>query len=722
MPERTNIFINREISWLSFNDRVLQEAADTSVPLLERLKFLGIFSSNMDEFFRVRVATLRRMIDLDEGSKSVLGGKPRKILHDIQEIVLEHRNRFDKIYEEVLAGLEKENVFIINEIQLSDTQGDFVRSYFQEKVRPTLVPVMLDSAPSFPILKDREIYFAILLHNGDASGHAKHALMELSTDVISRFLVLPKEGDKTYIILVDDVIRYCLKEIFSIVDVYNYKHIEAYTIKLTRDAELDLDDDISESFMLKLSKGLKLRKKGKLVRFIYDENMPEEMLRFLTRRMKLKKEDNMIPGARYHNFKDFIRFPKVGGSHLRSPERQPLPHKEISPNQSLLKLMRKKDILLSFPFQSFHYVIDLLREAAIDPQVVSIKMTLYRVAENSNVVNALINAARNGKSVTVVVELQARFDEEANIYWANKLREEGASVKFGIQGMKVHSKICLIDRKEKNSMVKYAYVGTGNFNEGTALIYSDHGLLTANPNITEELAQVFGFLENSLKPGIYKHILVSPHFMRSSFFGMIHKETVNAKAGKPAYIVLKLNSLVDTEMINKLYEASDAGVKIFLIIRSICSLKAGVKGLSENIYAISIVDKYLEHSRIFLFCNGGKEKLYIGSGDWMTRNLDYRVEVDCPIYDAQIRNTLKTFLAVQMSDNTKARILDPEQKNEYRRNEGQHIRTQDTFYQILQSELGHSAVHLDLKMPDALMHVAIEKPIKAPRAKKTTKI
>jgi polyphosphate kinase len=707
-------FINREISWLAFNERVLQEASDETVPLLERLKFLGIFSNNTDEFFRVRVASLKRMADIGD-DKYVLGGKPKKILNDIQNIILEQRHKSDYTYKEILHELAHENIFMINENDLSETQGIFVREYFQHRVRPALVPIMIDTSPIVPVLKDRMIYLAIRISNTQTNSRYKHALIELPTDHVPRFLVLPQEEGRQYIMWLDDVIRFCLNEIFSIFEVDTY---EAYTIKLTRDAELAMDDDVSDSFLQKVSRSLKQRKKGRPVRFIYDEEMPPEMLKQIVKKLSMHKGDNMIAGARYHNFKDFMKFPKIGPARLQIESRPPIPHKDIQPNRSLLDVVNKKDILLHYPYQSFNYVIDMLREAAIDPGVVSIKMTLYRVAETSNVVNTLINAVKNGKIVTVVMELQARFDEENNILWANRLREEGAKVIFGIPNMKVHAKIVLITRKEKAELVRYSYIGTGNFNEVTSRIYADHGLLTANKQIGDEVLQVFNFLENNYKPGNYKHLLVSPFFMRSTLLSLIHKETTNAKAGKPAYIVLKLNSIVDVVMMDKLYEASKAGVKIKLIIRGICSLVAGVPGLSENIEAISIVDKYLEHSRILIFGHGGDERMYIGSADWMTRNLDHRIEVLTPIYDKTIRKELKAYLGIEMEDNVKARVLGETQENEHKF-DGNKVKTraQDKIYGLLEEVLYNG----DKALKDQ-SHALMDSVVQAdPKPKKPTK-
>lgn len=705
--------INREISWLSFNDRVLQEAADVRVPLLERMKFLGIYSSNMDEFFRVRVATLKRMLKLDEAELRTIGVKPKKILQQIQDRVLELRKKFDNIYKELITELAGANIFLVNETQLTEAQGAFVRNYFHKTVRPTLVPIMLDSASVFPMLKDNNIYLAILLTKKlKSTKRRKYALIELPTDIIPRFLVLPPEGENNYVIILDDVIRYCLDEIFAI---FNFDQIEAYTIKLTRDARLDLEDDVAENLLQKISKGLKQRKRGEPVRFIYDECMPLELHRFLFNMLKLRKSDNLLPGSRYHNFKDFMNFPRIGREDLRYKSFNNIVHPILEKSANMFELIKKKDVLLIFPYHSFDYVIDFLREAAIDPKVDSIKITLYRVAENSNVVNTLINAVKNGKQVTVVVELQARFDEEANIFWANKLREEGAKVIFGSPGLKIHSKLCLISRKERNTIKQYAFIGSGNFNENTSRIYSDIALLTSKNAISNEVAKVFSMLQNSFKIETFQHLLVAPYYMRSSYIQLINKEIEEAKAGRQAWMILKMNSLMDVEMIDKLYEASKAGVKIRLIIRGICGLKPGINGLSENIEAISIVDRYLEHARIMVFCNAGKKKIYFGSADWMTRNLDHRVEVNCPIEDETIKKDIFTFLCIQWSDNMKARILDKGQNNYYKSLPKEvHIRSQYEMYEWMEGNKSNAYYN-------ALMPPLDKNNLKKPTVKTTTK-
>lgn len=683
--KKNSVFINRELSWLSFNERVLQEAEDFSVPLIERIKFLGIFSNNRDEFFRVRVATLKRAIKHHKKAHDFIGENPIRLLDKIQHIVINQQNKFDSIYQNLLKELEKKNIFIINEKQISNTQGIFIRTFFREKVMQSLFPIMLDNTSNFPYLKDKSGYLIIKLGKKEKEKKSKFALIEVPTDTLSRFVVLPKEKDKHYIILLDDVIRYCLDIVFHN---FEYDTVEAYNIKLTRDAEIDIDNDIAKSFIEKISKGLKDRKKGQPVRLVYDSQISPDMLDFIMKKIKLGKEDNPIPGGRYHNFKDFISFPNVGASELSYKKIVPLKHPDLKERTSFFKILKQKDVLLCFPYQSFDHIIDFLREASIDPKVQSIKITLYRVAKTSNIVKALINAVKNGKQVTAVIELQARFDEEANIYWANKLQEEGAKVIYGVQGLKVHSKMFLIARKEEGKTNQYAHIGTGNFNGDTAKIYTDHSLLTANKNITEDVEKVFAFYSDNFKVGNYKHILASPFFMRKKMVHLINKEIHHAKAKKEAYIILKLNNLVDEEMIKKLYEASCAGVKIKLIIRGICSLVAGVKGMSENIEAISIVDKFLEHSRVFIFCNGGDEKYFISSADWMVRSFDHRSEVAVPIYDKNIQKKLKTIIDTLWSDNTKARILGSKQDNEYRKTTSKtKVRAQEEIYSLFKQKL-----------------------------------
>ena len=669
--------LNRELSWLSFNERVLQEAADPLVPLAERIKFLGIFSNNLDEFFKVRVATIKRLIDLNVSGNKLLGDKPEKILSKIQDKVILLQKNFEEIYNQVLIELEKENIFIINEKKLNPEQAEFVRNYFEEKVQPALSPMMLRNLTKFPYLKDKSIYLATKL-SSKKSKSFEYALIEIPTLVLPRFIALPQVGDNKYIILLDDVIRFNLKEVFSI---FNYDTFDAYTIKLTRDAELDIDNDVSKSFLEKIQKGVTGRKKGQPIRFVYDASMPRDLLKHLKQELDFDQFDSMIPGGRYHNFKDFIHFPNVGGQHLNYTPTPALNHPSLKNQKSIIKVIRQKDLLLHYPYQKFSHFINLLREAAIDPDIRSIKITLYRVASNSKVINALINAARNEKDVTVVFELQARFDEKSNIYWSRKLEEAGAKVLFGIPGLKIHSKLLLLTSKKGKKTFMYAGISTGNFHEGNANVYTDFTLLTTNKKITKEVHNVFDYFENTYKYYNYKHLIVSPQFMRNKLEALIDKEIKNQKEGKPAYIILKINNLVDQGMIEKLYSASQNGVHIKLIVRGMCAILPGIPGLSENIEAISIVDKFLEHSRVFIFCNGGEEKFYISSADWMTRNLDNRVEVATPIYDDELQQNLRTIINYQLRDNTKARIIDELQKNEFRSdNSNITFRTQMDVY------------------------------------------
>ena len=684
MSNEVNEYVNREISWLSFNARVLQEAKDPTVPLLERLKFLGIFSSNLDEFFSVRVGTLQRMIDAGVKSKAVVGVSPKKVMKQVHSNVLDLRDEFDKVFADLTKELEAHNIFIVDETQLDDKQKAFLKVYFQEKVRPRLIPVMLKDIPDFPYLKNQVLYLVIDVRKKWDPQRSKFALIEVPADVLPRYINLPDSDGRKCVIMLDDVIRFGLDDIFS---TFDYDSIGAYTIKLTRDAELDIDDDVTKSFFEKVSESLEERKKGQPVRFVYDREMPYYLLDFTLKRLDIQNFENLVPGGKYHNAKDFMGFPEIGPASAYYEKKQPLPHKDLRSHKSMLAAIKEKDILLHYPYQSFDYFIDLLREAAIDPNVTSIKVTLYRVARNSNVINALINAIKNGKTVTVVIELQARFDEESNIYWTQKLEHEGAKIIDGVPGLKVHSKLCHITRKEGNDIVHYSCIGTGNFNESTAKLYCDHMLMTRDPGITYEVDKIFDFFDHNYKVYNYEHLVVAPLQMRSKFEKLIDTEIKNANDGKPAYIHAKMNSLVDSDMINKLYEASKAGVKVKLVVRGICSLVPGVEGLSENIDVISIVDKYLEHSRIFIFCNDEDEKYFISSADWMVRNLDRRVEVATPIYDMALKKELREYMDIQFADNAKARIINETQDNEYFRNEHELCRAQECTYTFLEKQL-----------------------------------
>lgn len=655
--------INRDLSWLSFNARVLQEAEDRSVPLLERIRFLGIFSNNLDEFFRVRVATIRRMKKFGKKGKQIIGADPSRLLEKIQEVVVLQQEKFDTLYYGIVKELTKEEIFIVDEKKLNKAQQVFVKEYFDRYVSTFVIPIMIDTAPKFPYLKDRMTYLAVRIKIKNQEKKTKYSLIEVPTDVLPRFIVLPSTDDKKYIILLEDIIRFCLKDIFSL---FTYDSIDSYSMKMTRDSELDIDTDVSKSLMEKISKSLKQRSKGEPVRLVYDKSIPTKFLDFILRKIKLHDSECLIPGGVYHNFKDFINFPRIGRKELWNPTLVVGEHPRLKGQKSLLAAIRKKDVLLSFPYHTFNHIIDILREAAIDPKVLSIKITLYRVANNSGIVNALINAVRNGKQVTAVVELKARFDEEINIFYSSQLQEEGVEVIFGVPGLKVHSKLFLITQREDNKIVQYAHIGTGNFNEKTAQVYSDHSLLTSDKTITGEVEKLFGFYLNNYKTGTYNHLIASPFNTRKRFSALIANEIKNATEGKEAWIILKMNSFVDKDMIERIYEASNAGVKIKLIIRGICSLVPGIKGKSENIEAISIVDTFLEHSRIYMFCHGGNNKLYLSSGDWMYRNLNYRSEVAVPVNDPDLQEELRRYISFQLRDNCKARLLNsPNGENIY---------------------------------------------------------
>ncbi len=672
--------INREISWLYFNERVLQEAADATVPLIERIRFLAIFSSNLDEFYRVRVATLSRLTGLNEKAKEILGYNPKKVLNQIKNIVVKQERKFNDLYENIIVKqLADEKIFLLNDKQLNVARGTFVKNYFREKLLATLVPIMLDNTTVLPELRDRSIYFFVKLTKDKKK---TYALIEIP-DNLSRFIVLPETNNLKFIILLDDIIRYSLEDIFFIFD---HDNIEAYSIQLTRDAELDLDKEVSGKFIDALSKSLQKRKKGKPMRLLYDSEMPHDMLKYLVAKMNLHGE-NLIPGNRYHNFKNFISFPNVGTPELEYPRYPALPVNDLTFDKSLMALIAKQDYLISTPYQTYDYVIHFLREAAIDPKVKEISIAVYRLAENSRIMHALINAAKNGKKVNCLVELRARFDEQNNITWSTRLEEEGVNVIYGIDGYKVHSKICLVRRIEKEKDAYYACLSTGNYNEKTARIYADHTLLTANKKITLDLIEVFKAINKGILPKGLKHLIVSPIDSRPSITKLIDNEIKNAKAKKPAYMILKMNSLADEQLITKLYQASNAGVKIQLIVRGMCCLVPGMKGYSENIEVISIVDKYLEHARVHIYCNGGDELLYLTSADFMTRNIDTRVEVGFPIYDKEIKKEIRDIIDIQLNDNTKSREINIQNNNKYHKTKSAlPVRAQIDIYNYLKNK------------------------------------
>lgn len=682
--------IVRDISWLSFNARVLQEANDSSVPLRERVRFLGIFSNNMDEFFRVRVATLKRMTEFGEKTKGKmhLEKNPQKILEQIQEVVLQQQNEFNRIWNQVQQELKKEKIFLITEKQLSREQKKFVETFFDEDVRQEVIPLMIESNPQTPYLRERSLYLAVAMSTKSTAYKKKYALIEIPAKYKRRFVKLPSPSGQHHIILMEDVIRHCLPRIFSFM---GFNEFSAHIIKVTKDAEIDLDADVSTSFIQKIEKGLKNRRKGKPVRFIYDKEIDAGLLEYLIRRLNLTRRDAIIPGGRIHNFRHFMDFPN---DVFRSkPERKkPFLHPQLQKTIRVTDEIIKQDMLLHFPYHSFDAVIELLREAAMDPDVKEIKITAYRLAENSKVINALINASRNGKLVTVMLELRARFDEEANLEWKEKLEEEGVRVLIGVPNMKVHAKLCLIKKRIKNKTIQYGFVSTGNLNENTSKVYGDHCLLTSNRKIMADINRIFSYLEHPVISRLKylrqcKTLVVCPTGMRRRFLLDIDTEIMNAKKGLPASVTLKMNSLSDERMIEKLYEAARAGVEIKLIVRGIFCMLTESSKYKIKPYAISIVDQYLEHSRVLIFHNNGKEKVYLSSADWMVRNLDHRIEAAVEITGKTLQDELKQCINIQLKDNVKARILDNNLENVYVKRKGKTIRSQIEIYNFLHQKI-----------------------------------
>ncbi|HHQ4531700.1 TPA: polyphosphate kinase 1 [Aeromonas veronii] len=671
----------KELSWLSFNERVLQEAMDKTVPLIERVRFLGIFSSNQDEFFKVRVSDVKRRILINE----VHGGddEAKVLLRAIQQKVMALGEAFDNTYKELLIALARHNIFLVNENQLSDAIQKWLRVFFKEKVLRHIIPILLNKEVNpVKFLKDEYTYLAIeMKKNGQV---IQYALVEVPTDDLPRFFQLPPEGTrrKKQIIILDNVIRFCLDEIFK--GFFDYDEIAAYAVKLTRDAEYDLSDQLDLSLVDKMSDGLKQRLTAMPVRFVYEREMPAAMISFLKLKLQISSYDAIMPGGRYHNFKDFIGFPNVGRDYLENPKLPALDCHDFDGFVNAFDAITKQDILLYYPYHKFHHFTELVRQAAFDPAVSAIRINIYRVAKKSRIIHSLIDAANNGKKVTVVVELRARFDEAANIDWANILTDAGVKVVFGVPSLKIHSKLCLITRHENGEAVRYAHIGTGNFNEKTAKIYTDFSLLTRNPDITAEVEGVFEYIEYPYKRYKFNHLLVSPINSRRQLYRLIDNELSNAKAGQPSGIILKINNLVDKDLINRLYAAGQAGVPIQMIIRGMCALRPGVPGLSDNIKVISIIDRFLEHPRVMVFHNKGNPQLYISSADWMSRNIDGRIEVGTPIYDERLKQRIMDILELQLSDTCKARVIDADQQNEYvKRGNRRKIRSQVAIYDYL---------------------------------------
>jgi polyphosphate kinase len=679
-------FVQRDISWLSFNARVLQEANDPTVPINQRIRFLGIFSNNMDEFFRVRVATLKRMAEFRSAKTKLnvhMEDAVSEVLVELLHIVLKQQSEFDRIWVNIQAELKKNKVFIKNDQQLTRDQKRFVVDFFEKEVRSNIIPLMIESLPELPYLRDKSIYLGVVMQKKNSAYKQQYALIEIPSKTLGRFVKLPTDKKETHIILLEDIVRVNLPYIFSY---FGYDHFEAHIFKVTKDAELDLDNDISTSLVEKMQKGLKKRRKGKPVRFVYDKEMNSGLLNYLTKKLKLNSKSSIIPGGRIHNFKHFMDFPDVFPASQR--RMTAIPHPDLNSAIRVTDVIDKKDVLLHFPYHSFNAIIDLLREAAIDPDVKSIKITAYRLASESKVINALVNAARNGKKVEVMLELKARFDEEANLEWKTVLEEEGVKVILGIPNMKVHAKICIINKRVQNKTIQYGFVSTGNLNEKTAHFYGDHCLLTSNRSIMADINRIFYYLENPVSHAASleecKTLLVSPVGMRKKITELVEKEIKEAKKGFPASITLKLNSLSDVNLIEKLNQAAAAGVEVNLIIRGIYSAKRQTKKKQVSPYAISIVDEYLEHARVLVFHNAGNVLVYISSADWMVRNLDHRVEAACPIVDNDLKKELLEILKIQLADNVKARILDPEFINNYVSSPGKkRLRSQQEIHNYL---------------------------------------
>lgn len=675
-------FLEKELSWLSFNHRVLQEAQDESVPLLERLRFLGIYSSNMDEFYRVRVASVRREVLLSSNIEQ--DKKPLNLFNQIQKKVISLQIIFDETYQILLQQLALKDIHLINELQLSSSQKSWLDQYFKDKLRRHIFPLILNEQTTLAEhINDGATYLMVSMAKEQ---RCQYALVEVPSNNVPRFVILPcNKGDEakgTSLILLDNIIRHCLTQIFS--GFFDFDSITAYSMKLTRDAEFDLSNEFSQSLFEQMNISLRQRINADPVRLVYDKKMPEDMLHVLKQKLSITSNQQLISGGRYHSFKDFIEFPEVGNKSLSYDKIPALEHEDFLNHQNAFTAIANKDILLYYPYHKFSHFTEWLRQAAYDPKVVSIEVSLYRVAKKSRVVAALIEAVKNGKKTNVNIELRARFDEQANLNWAETLTNAGATVTFGIPNLKVHAKICLITRKEETGLVRYAHIGTGNFHEKNAKIYTDFSLFTCRTELTEEVSQVFQFIKCPYQKFTFKHLIVSPINSRSSFVHLIEQEMNAARQGKKSGIILKVNNLVDHGLIEQLYQASNAGVPIQLIVRGICALVPNVIGQSENIKVISIIDRFLEHPRVAIFEQKGQKQVFISSADWMTRNIEERVEVTCPIYCDEVKKQVIDIMNIQLSDNTKARILDSEQSNLYPLNQhDEKVRSQMAIYQYL---------------------------------------
>ncbi|HGJ5872429.1 MAG TPA: polyphosphate kinase 1 [Arsenophonus apicola] len=676
------LYIEKEISWLSFNERVLQEAADKRNPLIERMRFLGIYSNNLEEFYKIRFADVKRRILINEEQGSA--SSSRQLLKRIESKVAKLDQEFDSLYNELLLEMAHNQIFLINERQISPNQQIWLRQFFRQQLRQHITPILITPETDLvEFLKDDYTYLAVEIIQGQ---NIQYALLEIPAGKQPRFIHLPPEMPKRRksMILLDNILRYCLDEIFK--GFFDYDQLNAYAMKMTRDAEYDLTTEMESSMLELMSSSLKQRLNAEPVRFVYQRNMPDEMVELLRKKLGLSNDDSVIAGGRYHNFKDFIKFPNEGNKNLLNKPLPRLRHRRFDNFRNGFDAIREKDVLLYYPYYTFEHTIELLRQASFDPNVLTIKINIYRVAKDSRIIESMINAAHNGKKVTVVVELQARFDEEANIHWAKHLTEAGVHVIFSAPGLKIHAKLFIISRLEQGEIIRYAHIGTGNFNEKTARLYTDYSLLTANQQITNEVRRVFNFIENPYRPVSFENLMVSPQNSRTRLTQLIEREITNAQVGKAAAIFLKINNLDDKELINRLYDASNAGVKIRLLIRGMCSLVPGQANFSENIQVTSIVDRFLEHDRVYVFSNNGNEEVFISSADWMTRNIDFRIEVAVKLVDQQLKQRVLNILELQFNDTVKARYIDKELTNRYvPRGNKRKIQAQLAVYDYLKS-------------------------------------
>ncbi|MGM9703241.1 MAG: RNA degradosome polyphosphate kinase [Prevotella sp.] len=675
-------YVERDLSWMYFNHRILQEAEKEDVPVLERMSFLGIYSNNLDEFFRVRMASLNRIAMSKDKALREDREKAKKTIKAINHLNSKFNKEFELAVNNVTTALKERGIRMVNVDELDDEQRLFIRRLYLEKLNGSTNPVWLSEIKEISATGDDGIFLAIKRtewHPERKKPHVDYALITLPDKEIGRFVRLPRSGGYENIMYLDDVIRYCLPMIFIGGGKATY---EAYSFKFTKDAEMEMDNDLGSGVMQKVAKGVKSRKSGEPIRVIYDESMPKDMLKKIMSKLNIDQLDTIVSGGRYQNHKDLMAFPDCGRQELKYKKWTPILKPELETDESILDVIRRKDRFIHVPYHSFNSFIRVLREAALNDDVKAINVTLYRLAKASKVVKALICAARNGKKVTVVIELLARFDEESNIKWSKRLQEAGVEVIFGVEGLKIHSKLVHISCKSGD----IACIGTGNLHEGNAKVYTDYMMMTARPTIVREVKRVFEFISKPFKPVRFRELLVSPNEMKPKILRMIGEEIKNAKSGKEAWIKIKINHITDEDVTAKLYEASQAGVRIDIVIRGNCSLVPGIEGLSENIHAVGIIDTYLEHSRILIFANGGKPRYYLGSADWMPRNLVNRIEVMTPVYDEELQDDLMRTIDYALRDTTNGRIVDGHGTNAFQ--EGERFRSQEELYKFYESSLG----------------------------------